>query len=623
VITRKLGKFVRGNATPLQIFLATFLASWLAFVPAFSAAPGLVVGLGLLLLLFNANLAVAGAVFLPARLAALALVEPSFAVGRFLVDGPTSELFRGLINAPVLAYCGFDNYVTVGGLVFGSVFGLATGWILARMLATVRRRLAGLEEGSERYKRIASKLWVRAFVFVFVGKKAKGGYAERLEKRFGNPIRVAGAVIVVLVLGGAYLAQDLLATPVLTRTLQAQLESANGATVDVGAVELDLGGGRLVVERLALADPDDLSRDLFRSGRLEADFDTQGLLEKRFVVDRLAISGASSGEQRETPGVRTKPAEAPETAEEPGGRSLEDYLKDADLWRERLAKAREWIDKLSRGEEPASPEGTTPREQEESLRERLERQAREVGFARVFATHLIEETPSFAITELAVDGLRQASLPGELLDVRAQNLSTHPSLVAAGPRVSVRSQSGSLNLDLGFDSASAAGGESTYAFRYAGLSADAMAARLRSDGKPIVRGGTLDLGLEGVWKDGRIGYLDGPLVITLHDSILDLPEVGEAPVARFDLPVHLQGPLEAPRVRVDKEELARALKQAGADQLARRVDEERAKLEAQALEKAGELLKDAGIETPEGTPAADVKKAVDGILGGLKRRNDG
>jgi hypothetical protein len=42
-----------------------------------------------------------------------------------LLDGPTQGLFKALINAPVFALFGFDNYVATGALALGLVIGLA------------------------------------------------------------------------------------------------------------------------------------------------------------------------------------------------------------------------------------------------------------------------------------------------------------------------------------------------------------------------------------------------------------------------------------------------------------------------------------------------------------------
>ncbi len=59
MITRKIGKVIRGNATPAQLMLACLLGSALGFMPGFAQAPGLILLLAVALIILNGNLAVA------------------------------------------------------------------------------------------------------------------------------------------------------------------------------------------------------------------------------------------------------------------------------------------------------------------------------------------------------------------------------------------------------------------------------------------------------------------------------------------------------------------------------------------------------------------------------------
>lgn len=56
MITRKIGKLLRGNASRAQITAATTLGSLLGFTPGFSQAPGWNLLLICLLVLLNVNL---------------------------------------------------------------------------------------------------------------------------------------------------------------------------------------------------------------------------------------------------------------------------------------------------------------------------------------------------------------------------------------------------------------------------------------------------------------------------------------------------------------------------------------------------------------------------------------
>jgi uncharacterized protein (TIGR03546 family) len=120
MITRKIGKLFRGKSTPFQVYAACILGSMIAFVPGLTQAPGLLLALILCLVVLNANLGVAAIVGIGAKILSLLLTPVSFAAGRVLLHGPTEGLFKTMVNAPVLAYFGFEYYTVTGGLVLAS-----------------------------------------------------------------------------------------------------------------------------------------------------------------------------------------------------------------------------------------------------------------------------------------------------------------------------------------------------------------------------------------------------------------------------------------------------------------------------------------------------------------------
>ncbi|MEE8468306.1 MAG: hypothetical protein V3T22_07620 [Planctomycetota bacterium] len=613
MLTRKIGKLLRGKATPFQLLAATVLGCWLGFVPGFAQASGWVLALVAMLLVLNANIGVALIVAPLAHLLALLLMPASFAVGRFLLEGPTAGLFRRLANAPVTAWFGLEHYATTGGIVLGLVVGLVVGALLVKFLTGFRRKLSALETDSERYQAFTSKGWVRCLTFVFVGgKKGKQTYEEILQKRIGNPVRILGVVTVVVVVGGGLALQSLIAGPVLTSALKNQLEAANGATVEVGAVELDLADSRLTIRNLALADPEDLGTDIFRAALLEADIGAFDFLRKRLTIERLAISEAHNGAPRELPGELIRPAGEPApTTDEPGlegEQTLEDVLADVEVWRGRLGQARKWLERIGgSGEEPGDEAA-----REETLAERLEREVAEKGYAGVVCSSMVGDAPTLTISELVVEGLVSAAFEGESIDVRAQNLSTHPAKLEEQPRISVRSRSGSLEFSLGLAADGTTPKASALRFALRGLAVDRVAASLTMDGQALLAGGTLDVTLDGTWADGRVGYLNLPLRVTLHDTTLTLPGRGSAPIETFTLPIGLRGPLDNLRVRIDRDELQKALVQAGADQL---VGELKTKVDEKLEESKDELRKRLEEEAKKKL-GDDVKSKLKGLLGG-------
>jgi uncharacterized protein (TIGR03546 family) len=153
LITRKIGKLLRGKATPAQLMMACILGAMLGCMPGFSQAGGMIVFLTFLLVILNANLFLAAMTGLLAMAIALLAMPMTFAVGQFLLDGPASGVFRTLINAPVFALFGFEYYITTGGIVMGLIVGVLAGLFIIRAVTMFRARMSKLETGSERFKR--------------------------------------------------------------------------------------------------------------------------------------------------------------------------------------------------------------------------------------------------------------------------------------------------------------------------------------------------------------------------------------------------------------------------------------------------------------------------------------
>ena len=642
MISRSIGKLVRGRCTPFQVVVASILGACLGFLPGLAEAPGSVVFLAALLAVLNANLFVAGVVGAAASLLSLALVPTTFAVGRFLLDGPTSGLFGWAVNAPVLATFGLERYVTTGGLALGVAFGAVVGVLLARLQARVRSLLAKAESDSERFQRLQSKGWVRVAAFVFVGRRPKDGYESLGERRVGNPVRLVGVVGVVALTGLAYAGNAFLGSAYLQNALQGGLERANGATVDLAALDLDPLGGRVSLEGLAVADADELTRDLFRGLTFEADVSTEELLRKRLVVERLVVRSASSGEERSVPGERVGEGAGPPEGDAAAGsvgdgeRSLEEVLADVELWRERLERARRLLARFA-GEDttPDASEGADGA-REEGLRERLERQARQWGHGEVVATHLLRRGPRVVVNSVVVDDFQLADVPGERFELRIENLSSAPALLDAGPRVSLRSKDGDVTLELalgalgsGATAAAPNAREARLAFALKGVPVDSVAGDVVVGGSRVVRGGTLDVELDGAYRDGGI---DLPLRVSLHDTTLTIPGYAPTAVDRFALPIGVRGPLDAPAFSVDDDALVDALVQAGQRELARRVQAEvdarlaeaRAEIEGRLQEELDARLGDALGEGLDGVAERGLDElggdaldaAKEGLLGG-------
>lgn len=559
MITRMFGRIVRGKATPFQLFTACVLGAWLGFMPGFREAPGLSLAIVLCLIILNANLLLASLVGVGAKLLSFLLLSVTFGLGRWLLDGPTQGLFTWLINAPVFALFGFEYYVTTGALVLGLVVGVVAGLAVVRLMNLYRRRMAALDKESVRFQQFNRKWWVKTLTFVFVGGGlGKMTYEELLTKKVGRPIRPLGLVFVGLLALVLVLLQNFAAGPIVSAALQRGLERANGATVDIETADLDLKNQRLTITGLAMADPNDLATDLFRAARLEAQISGANLLRKRLQLDLVVASDATTGMRRVAPGHRVGAPPSPiEPEKPPGTRTLEDYLRDAQVWKERLTQARRWLEKIS------GPD-TDPEERPETLPERLERQARELGYARVRATHLIEGSPTFAVRELIAEKVRTAHFPDETLDIVARNLSTHPSLMGAAPQITIRSSGDTFTFDTLLASFDPTPERNHLQLHYRGLRTDDVAGNLVIDGTNPIQGGTIDLDFDGTWEIRDGVQINLPLIATLNHVTLSLPRIDSSLVERLTLPIGLEGSLDSPRILVDEKLLADALVKAGA-----------------------------------------------------------
>ena len=141
MFTRKIGRLLLGKSTPFHLVTACVLGGWIAFAPGFGQAPALYVVLAALVCLLPVNMGLMSVTALVLYPVNLLVLPATFQVGRILLDGPTRPLFSALINAPFTALMGFEYYTGTGGFLVGGLFGGFVGWLMVRLVRTIRRRL--------------------------------------------------------------------------------------------------------------------------------------------------------------------------------------------------------------------------------------------------------------------------------------------------------------------------------------------------------------------------------------------------------------------------------------------------------------------------------------------------
>jgi hypothetical protein len=521
--------------SPVRALIGCLIGALAGFGPVPSVGPGLWVTLVVLFLLLRAPLVPTLGVGIVAKLLALVATPIAYQVGVFLLDGPTSSFFAKLINAPFTALFGLEYYTVTGGLGLGLILGLvATPMVLRMRTKTTDRRRPGI-------------------------------------------VRPTGIIVSIVLLAALWFMQSSAAQGILTTETSNILGKLNGATVDVAGVNLDLAESSLTISDMAFANPKALSTNLFHGLELSANLASHDLLRKRLHIERLVVRRAESGVPRAVPGVLIG-APSPPEVEPPaeGEKGIDDYLKDWEVWKDRLGQAREWVEKLAKNDDDESTQSVA-----------------DAPLDTLIATELIDDAPMLLVSEFLVEGLTFDWLAGESLTLGAHNLSSQPSLVDGAMDLTMSTESDLFQMSFALPSASDPG-MLTFALR--GLSVDSVASMLRLGKGSGISGGTLDLSLSGPWSGGRAGYVDLPLEIKLHDIELALGGSQKFPISELVLPVQLKGPIDSPNVRIDTSALTESLRAAGAAELTKFIDTKKAELigkgKAELQEKVGSKLGD-------------------------------
>ncbi|MGC9451057.1 MAG: hypothetical protein ACP5I4_06370 [Oceanipulchritudo sp.] len=568
---RKIGKFLRGSATPFQIISATLLGGLLGALPGLTQGPLLLVILLFLVIVLNANLFLATLTLLLVRLLTLLLLPLYFNIGVFLLEGGLGQVVAPLVNAPVTAWFGLEYYVTIPSLLVGGIAGLLLGIGMSRTVKGFRRRMANLETGSERYQEYASKFWVRALAWLFFGGlRGKKSWSEMEELKRGLPVRPIGIFFCVSLLVLGYVGLQLLDETILTSYARDGLEKANGATVDIRGISIEPAANRVTITGLAMADPEALDTNRFSSSEIIADLSGMSLLAKKVVVDSVRVMEPAAGTERKITGRRiARLPEPEEKPEEEGVVNIDDYLGKATVWRERLRAIKRVYDRIA----PLVGEKESGDGEAAGWRERLAQRAKEEGYAAVQCESLVREAPRIWIRDLKTDNLTVAGSEDTYV-IEGSNLSSQPALLEERGRLSIASADGRITAALGLPS-SGAPNRSVVEFSYKNLP---VADLENSLGKDLpMDGGSMDIEGEGSIDAGVLAL---PLKVTLKNTTLNAFGTS-LPLDSLPLEVSVNGPIDQPVLRLPEDAIREAVTAGG-----------RKKVEGLIKEKAGDKLKD-------------------------------
>ena len=409
-LIRKLGKALRGGATSRQIFLGVLLGFGVGMTPGVNLT---FVILLLLLVLMNVNGAMGAVALVLGRALCYALAPVTFSVGYALVHNlGLVALVRWMGETPVLALLDWHVYCLLGGLPFTIIIGGGLGWLAARAIGRVRRRLADGDDKGAAYRKVSQNKAMKLLLWIAFGKK-KEDYRDMLDKK--SPLFRKGRLIAgVVVLAAAGILLSVFTGRMTRAAVVRGIALANGAEVNVESARLSLLTGRLEIRGLQVTDPRQPTHNSVQADLIVADVSIPGLLTRRLVVDVLSCEQMVLDAERATPGEvystgKDKPAELPLPS----------------LGRNDVENARKILDRVKKLSEYLK--SSDPSEADEDARRRcLARQAKADGYLHLSAKDFLTRRPAWVIRDATIDLGPSGSAPALTLTVR--NLSSQPSL---------------------------------------------------------------------------------------------------------------------------------------------------------------------------------------------------
>ena len=618
-LIRKFGKLVRGGAGPTQIFLGCFLGVLVGMIPGMNLTLVLAI---LLLVIFNGNFGLAVLGIAAGKVLSLLVAPLTFQLGYTIIHGiGQEELFRTVSAAPVAAWLDLHVYCLVGGVPVALVAGFVFGWIVMRLIIGLRKRIVDSTTRSEKVDKLAQNKLVRLLLRILFGKQKKD-LAEMADQK--QPIIrmwafVLAIVALVIAVGVELLALDY----VLKRTVESSIGRMVGAEVNVGKAKLSLRDGKLLMEDIQITDPDKPTHNVIHIEKLEGNVSMRELLAKRFVIDKLELTGVEGDMPRKSPGKvydlsaeeRAKQAEqaSQEQPEDAAARYIE-LGKDLRKYLRYVEKLKEYVKRQEAG-----------KQKEGDRKQRTAALAGNRGYLSLSASELLTERPAWTIREI-VAGKVKFNKDGKDHTIGARELSSNPRLNGKPMTFNVTGGSGfsaMLALDFTKDD-----GSHRVRMYLPNLLLGKMVGL--SDAAPVsVEEGKAHVTLDGTFNAKSVHL---PVTVTVVGMQANAREgrkvLGLSPetaagifksLSRLTVVASIEGPIDAPRLKVDEkqtvENLKNALVKAGQLELLRRADRELLKLKSDLSEKVKDKL---GDQIP-----SDLSDVLDKLIPGGKKKDKG
>ena len=294
---RKFIKILIGGSGSKEIYLAFLFGIVLGFIPGFNLTTIIIISL---IILINVNLGTVFIAFLLGEILMYLMAPLTYGIGSSLIHTASlAPFFKSIINTPVLALMGFDNYCLLGGIIIGVIIGLIFAWIFTNTIQTLRKALIVSSENKV-INKIAGNIIIKFIIKIIFGKQ-KNNIKETLDskskfirKSFFYPFVIFIIILIILDL--------FLISPLAKRIIITNTENLTGAEVNIENLSLSIFRGKLKIEELQLTDSTNPQNNLIYVKQLEAQLNIAELLAKRFVADKAILKGASIDTKRAKPG---------------------------------------------------------------------------------------------------------------------------------------------------------------------------------------------------------------------------------------------------------------------------------------------------------------------------------
>ncbi|MBZ5743887.1 TIGR03546 family protein [Francisella tularensis subsp. holarctica] len=451
-IFNKIKATVFSKITPAQLLLTAILAFVFGFVPGIAYSPLLFIGVLFLVIILRINIGVFVFIAIIAKALSYILQGISFAVGTFLLDGFTQPLFKTLVNTPVVAYAGFDYYLVTGAFVVAIVLGVIFGVIIAKFYKKIVAKMAAIQFGTELYNKITKNFFVKIAGWIFLGKNiAKVNWVEMQNRKFRQPFRLTGVILVALIIAVLIYSPKLLEMSLVSNIIKQQLTKANGATVDYQSLNLDLTDAKLEITGLGAADPNDLNKDRFYAQSVSTSINISNLLTRQITLKNVVVTGVALDKQRTTKAklyIDTKPLTSEQSkisseaikqqAIETVGK-LGEKLQQVDLQKlkENSQQAKDIANGIKQVAEFLSNFRSSDTESGQVSQEITPKaEAKVYGYANVKNEDLRDKYPSFVIQNIDIKDYKDA---GTIYNANITNISTNPALLGLPTTITIKS----------------------------------------------------------------------------------------------------------------------------------------------------------------------------------------